>query len=336
MLQPILRNDDMNETTSEPPVTIKKYANRRLYNTATSSYVTLEDLSQMVKDGTDFAVFDARTGEEITRTVLTQIIVEEESKSGQQNLLPISFLRQLIGFYGDSMQWMVPEYLKRSMDEFSKNQEQIRTYFQSTFGGMFPFGSAFEEMGKQNMAMFEQAMNVFSSYAAQGGIAPTSTTSSTATSSPSTSSSSSTAEAADEVCATSSDSSDKTSWTSSSSSLPSSSSASTSATPSVSETPIATVSTFRSREGSSTPSVAPSVTPVAPVTPVTPVVASSPAPTSTPVAATPSVAPASAPSATPMPHVQSATAASSPTADDMQQKIANLQRQLADLAKNRG
>ena len=96
-------------------VTIKKYANRRLYNTATSSYVTLENLAAMVKEGIEFNVYDAKTSEDITRSVLTQIIVEEESKSGTNNLLPIGFLRQLIGFYGDSMQWMVPKYLEQSM-----------------------------------------------------------------------------------------------------------------------------------------------------------------------------------------------------------------------------
>ncbi|MFY9287204.1 MAG: polyhydroxyalkanoate synthesis repressor PhaR [Alphaproteobacteria bacterium] len=144
-------------------VTIKKYANRRLYNTATSSYVTLDDLSKMVKEGIEFNVYDAKTSEDITRSVLTQIIVEEEGKAGQ-NLLPISFLRQLIGFYGDNMQWLVPKYLEHSMQSLSKNQEQIRSYFQSTFGGMFPFGSTLEEMGKQNMAMFERAMRMFSPF----------------------------------------------------------------------------------------------------------------------------------------------------------------------------
>jgi len=144
-------------------VTIKKYANRRLYNTATSSYVTLENLAQMVKEGIEFNVYDAKTSEDITRSVLTQIIVEEEGKTGQ-NLLPISFLRQLIGFYGNSMQWMVPKYLEQSMQMLTKNQEQIHNYFQSTFGGMFPFGSTLEEMGKQNLAMFERAMRMFSPF----------------------------------------------------------------------------------------------------------------------------------------------------------------------------
>ena len=153
----------MDDASPKPSVTIKKYANRRLYNTATSSYVTLDHLCTMVKEGTEFNVYDAKTGEDITRSVLTQIIVEEEGKAGQ-NLLPISFLRQLIGFYGDNMQWLVPKYLEHSMQTLSKNQEQIRGYFQSTFGNMFPFGSTLEEMGKQNLAMFERAMRLFTPF----------------------------------------------------------------------------------------------------------------------------------------------------------------------------
>jgi polyhydroxyalkanoate synthesis repressor PhaR len=161
----------MPDTTNQPaPITIKKYANRRLYNTATSSYVTLDNLCQMVKDGADFVVYDAKTGEDITRAVLTQIIVEEENKG--QNLLPISFLRQLIAFYGDSMQWLVPSYLESSMRSFAHNQEQMRRYMQETFGGMFPFGQ-FEQMGKQNMAMIERAMKMllpFGEGGAPGGM----------------------------------------------------------------------------------------------------------------------------------------------------------------------
>ena len=139
---------------AKKPITIKKYANRRLYNTATSSYVTLDHLCQMVKDGVEFVVYDAKTGEDITRSVLTQIIVEEEAKG--QNLLPINFLRQLISFYGDNLQFLVPRYLEQSMDTFARNQEQMRTYMKDTLGGMFPFGNL-EEMGKQNMVMFENA-----------------------------------------------------------------------------------------------------------------------------------------------------------------------------------
>lgn len=143
------------------PITIKKYANRRLYNTATSSYVTLDHLCQMVKDGLDFVVYDAKSGDDITRSVLTQIIVEEESKG--QNMLPIGFLRQLIGLYGDNMQWMVPRYLEASMQSFSKNQEKMRDYFQGAFGGIFPFGGL-DEVSKQNMALFERAMRMWTPF----------------------------------------------------------------------------------------------------------------------------------------------------------------------------
>jgi polyhydroxyalkanoate synthesis repressor PhaR len=148
------------------PVVIKKYANRRLYNTATSSYVTLDHLSQMVKDKTDFVVYDAKTGEDITRPVLTQIIFEEESKGGQ-TLLPIPFLRQLISFYGDSLQGVVPQYLEMSMTQFARNQDQMRKYMQNAFG-FNPF-QQFESMGKQNMAMFENAMRVFNPFGAGQG-----------------------------------------------------------------------------------------------------------------------------------------------------------------------
>jgi polyhydroxyalkanoate synthesis repressor PhaR len=148
------------------PITIKKYANRRLYNTATSSYVTLDHLCQMVQEGVDFVVYDAKTGEDITRSVLTQIIVEEEAKG--QNLLPIKFLRQLIAFYGGPLQWMVPRYLDHMMDAFAQNQERMRQSMQETFGGMFPFGNL-EEVGKQNMALFESAMRMFSPFGAAEG-----------------------------------------------------------------------------------------------------------------------------------------------------------------------
>ena len=153
----------MAETTSPPqaPVTIKEYANRRLYNTATSSYVTLDHLCQMVKDNVEFVVYDAKSGEDITRSVLTQIIVEEEGKG--QNLLPINFLRQLISFYGDNLQVLLPRYLDQSMELFARNQEQMRTYMKETFGGMFPF-ARFEEMGKQNLALFQRAMTMFTPF----------------------------------------------------------------------------------------------------------------------------------------------------------------------------
>lgn len=149
------------------PVTIKKYANRRLYNTATSSYVTLDHLCQMVKDEIDFVVYDAKSGEDITRAVLTQIIVEEESKG--QNLLPIGFLRQLIGFYGNNMQQMlVPPYLEATMQSFSKNQEKMKEMMEGTFGTVFPF-APLEEMSKQNLAMFERAFQFFNPYVESEG-----------------------------------------------------------------------------------------------------------------------------------------------------------------------
>ena len=145
---------------AKQPTIVKKYANRRLYNTATSSYVTLDDLARMIKEGGDFVVYDAKTGEDITRPVLTQIIVEQEQKG--QNLLPISFLRQLISLYGDSMQFLVPGYLEQAMGAFARNQEQMRDSLRATFG-MFPFGQ-FEEMGKQNIALYEQALKMLSPF----------------------------------------------------------------------------------------------------------------------------------------------------------------------------
>lgn len=156
-------------------ITIKKYANRRLYNTATSSYVTLDHLCQMVKDDVDFVVYDAKTGEDITRAVLTQIIVEEESKG--QNLLPISFLRQLIGFYGDNLQMVVPRYLESAMGAFAENQGRMRSYMndafgmKDAFGGMFPF-PPLEDMTKRNVAMFENAMRMFNPMGAGGAAKP--------------------------------------------------------------------------------------------------------------------------------------------------------------------
>ena len=161
---------------SSKPVVVKKYANRRLYNTATSSYVTLEDLAKMIKDGGDFIVHDAKTNEDITRSVLTQIIVEQEQKG--QNLLPISFLRQLIGFYGDSMQFLVPGYLEQAMVSFARNQDQMRDTLRATFG-LFPFGQ-FEEMGKQNMALYEQALKMLSPFGARGTTAENPATADTA------------------------------------------------------------------------------------------------------------------------------------------------------------
>jgi polyhydroxyalkanoate synthesis repressor PhaR len=154
---------DAAETPASPPVVVKKYANRRLYNTESSSYVTLEDLAQMVRQGRHFVVYDAKSGEDITRSVLTQIIVEEESKG--RHLLPTSFLRQIIGFYGDSMGSMVPRYLETVMGAFSRQQDQVRRAVEQTMGGFMPFGGL-EEMSKQNMAMMERAMTLFAPFRA--------------------------------------------------------------------------------------------------------------------------------------------------------------------------
>ena len=149
------------KTGAEGVITIKKYANRRLYNTATSSYVTLDHLAQMVKDGTDFQVFDAKSGDDITKSVLTQIIFEEEAKG--QNLLPIQFLRQLIRFYGDSMQAYLPSYLEMSMDSFTQNQQEMRDRMRETFGGGQVFGD-FEEQVRQNLTTFQNTMRMFSPF----------------------------------------------------------------------------------------------------------------------------------------------------------------------------
>jgi polyhydroxyalkanoate synthesis repressor PhaR len=160
---------DTEASTQTPPVVVKKYANRRLYNTESSSYVTLEDLAGMVRLGRDFVVYDAKSGEDITRSVLTQIIVEEESKG--RNLLPESFLRQLIGFYGDSLQAVVPKYLEAAMAGFARQQEQMRRSVEQAMGGFMPFQPGFpaafpgfEEMSKQNMAMMERAMSLFAPF----------------------------------------------------------------------------------------------------------------------------------------------------------------------------
>jgi polyhydroxyalkanoate synthesis repressor PhaR len=151
-----------NNQNAAGPVIIKKYANRRLYNTKTSTYVTLDHLCEMVKEGTEFEVHDARSGEDITRSVLTQIIFEEEGKG--QNLLPIRFLRQLIRFYGDSLQAFVPGYLDLSMESFIRHQEDMRHRLSEAFGGG---GQALEEITRQNLAMFEKTMRMFSPFAAR-------------------------------------------------------------------------------------------------------------------------------------------------------------------------
>jgi polyhydroxyalkanoate synthesis repressor PhaR len=153
------------------PITIKKYANRRLYNTGTSAYVTLEDLADMVKKGDDFVVYDAKTGEEITRSVLTQIIFEQEGKNGQ-SLMPIAFLRQLIRFYGDSMQMLVPSYLEFTIDKLTNDQQKFRDQVAGAFGASpltgptrQMFGSL-EEQTRKNMALFTQALSMFSPFGA--------------------------------------------------------------------------------------------------------------------------------------------------------------------------
>jgi len=135
-------------------IVIKKYANRRLYDTETSSYITLELLSQMTREGRDFVVVDAKSGEDITHSVLTQIIMEEEQRG--ENLLPVNFLRQLISLYGDSMQSLVPQYLDASMDAFRKNQQQFQQAMQGAFTG-----GPFAELAKRNMEMLNAAANAF-------------------------------------------------------------------------------------------------------------------------------------------------------------------------------
>jgi polyhydroxyalkanoate synthesis repressor PhaR len=155
------RVNDMSEDKKEP-VTIKKYANRRLYNTGTSTYVTLEDLAAMVKNGEDFVVYDAKSGEDITRSVLAQIIFEQENKEGQ-SLLPITFLRQLIRFYGDSMQMLVPRFLEASIESLSKEQGKFREQMAQAFG-VGAFGPL-EDQVRRNMEMFEKTFAMFAPFA---------------------------------------------------------------------------------------------------------------------------------------------------------------------------
>ncbi len=159
----------MSETETNPsiaaapapaPVVVKKYANRRLYNTESSSYITLDSLATMIRVGRDFVVYDAKSGEDITRGVLTQIIVEEESKG--RAMLPTAFLRQIIGFYGDSLQQFVPGYLESAMSNFALQQEQMRTAMEQTMGNFFPPGM--QEVGRQNIAMMERAMSLFAPF----------------------------------------------------------------------------------------------------------------------------------------------------------------------------
>jgi len=153
---------------SEQPITIKKYANRRLYNTGTSTYVTLEDLAALVKSGDDFVVYDAKTGEDITRSVLTQIIFEQENKEGQ-NLLPITFLRQLIRFYGDSMQMLVPRFLEASIESLTREQEKFRQQITQAFGGGF---GPLEDQVRRNMEMFQRAFSMFPGFGATATSTP--------------------------------------------------------------------------------------------------------------------------------------------------------------------
>ena len=168
-------------TNEKPPVTIKKYANRRLYNTGASAYVTLEDLAEMVKVGDDFLVYDAKSGEDITRSVLAQIIFEQEGKAGQ-NLMPIRFLRQLIRFYGDSMQMLVPSYLEFSIERLTSDSQKFREQFEAAMTAnplANPLGNplanplanptrqmfqSMEEQARKNMLMFREALNLFSPF----------------------------------------------------------------------------------------------------------------------------------------------------------------------------
>lgn len=154
-------------------VVIKKYANRRLYNTATSAYVTLEDLARMVREGIEFVVYDAKTNDDLTRQILTQIIFEEESRG--EALLPVQFLRQLIGFYGGQMQGVLPSYLEMSLDNFSRQQEQMRGQFSKTFGAA-PGAGLLDEAVKRNMAMFAEAMKLWPGFNAASAASSDSST----------------------------------------------------------------------------------------------------------------------------------------------------------------
>lgn len=170
MAQPMLNKSDTNPEKREA-VVIKKYANRRLYNTETSTYVTLDDLAQMVRNDKDFVVYDAKSGDDLTHAVLTQIIVEQESREGGQTLLPIPFLRQLIRFYDDNIGSMVPSYLQFSLENLVKEQEKFRTMFASAFANPAAAFEAYQDQARKNMAMFEQAMSMWTSFggAAQFG-----------------------------------------------------------------------------------------------------------------------------------------------------------------------
>ena len=160
----------LNKTDAQPEkkeaVVIKKYANRRLYNTETSTYVTLDDLAQMVRNDKDFVVYDAKSGDDLTHAVLTQIIVEQESRQGGQTLLPIPFLRQLIRFYDDNIGRLVPSYLQFSLENLVKEQEKFRSLFANAFANPAAAFDAYQEQARKNMAMFEQAMSMWTSFGA--------------------------------------------------------------------------------------------------------------------------------------------------------------------------
>ncbi len=147
--------------TGQPPIVVKKYANRRLYNTSSSSYVTLEELANLLRSGREFVVFDAKSNEDITRSVLTQIILEEDSKG--RNLLPVPFLRHLIGFYDESSYAVLPRYLEMTMEHFIQNQEQMQRYLEGTMGRFFPM-TPFNDMTRQNMALIQQATSMFAPF----------------------------------------------------------------------------------------------------------------------------------------------------------------------------
>jgi polyhydroxyalkanoate synthesis repressor PhaR len=157
----------MADSGKSAPTVIKKYANRRLYHTGTSTYVTLEDLAAMVQGGEDFVVYDAKSGEDITRSVLAQIIFEQENKAGAENLLPVAFLRQLIRFYGDSMRAMVPSFLEYSMDHLAREQDGLREKMSQTFGPT-AFQHAMEEQVRANMSFFSEAMRMFTPFGTPG------------------------------------------------------------------------------------------------------------------------------------------------------------------------
>lgn len=152
MARPRKKKDDV--------IVVKKYANRRLYDTGRSSYVTLEDLAEMIREGQEFVVQDAKSGEDLTQTVLTQIIVEMESRG--QKILPTDFLKQVISFYGDNLQSVLPEYLNQTIDAFSKNQEQLREQMEKTMDGSAFQMDNIQEINKRNLEMFQQTMQMFS------------------------------------------------------------------------------------------------------------------------------------------------------------------------------